>query len=102
MSPGQSLLAYTAAAGLLTITPGLDTALVLRTAAVEGPRRAMLAGVGICAGLFSWAVAASVGLGALITVSRAAYDLFRLVGGAYLIFLGVTILRRAQLQGWDT
>ena len=42
----QALLAFTVAAGLLTLTPGLDTALVLRTAAVEGPRRAVLAVVG--------------------------------------------------------
>ena len=39
-----ALLSFSLAAALLTITPGLDTALVLRTAAVEGPRRAMLAG----------------------------------------------------------
>ena len=42
----DALLAFSLAAGLLTITPGLDTALVLRTAAVEGSRRALLAAVG--------------------------------------------------------
>lgn len=44
MTLGQALLTFTVAAGLLTITPGLDTALVLRTAAVEGRNRAMWAG----------------------------------------------------------
>jgi threonine/homoserine/homoserine lactone efflux protein len=97
-SVAKSLIAYTAAAGLLTITPGLDTALVLRTAVVEGPRRAMLAGLGICAGVFSWAIAASVGLGVLLTVSRAAYSLLRFLGGAYLIFLGVIIFLRGRSQ----
>src|SRR5262245_8373422 len=38
MSVEQALLSFTLAAGLLTITPGLDTALVLRTAAVEGTK----------------------------------------------------------------
>ncbi|CCN18345.1 LysE-family efflux protein [Bordetella bronchiseptica MO211] len=52
MTPLAALLAFTVAATLLTITPGLDTALVLRTAAIDGPRRALLAaGVFIAFGL---------------------------------------------------
>ena len=50
MTVVQALLAFSVTAALLTITPGLDTALVLRTAAVEGPRRAALAAAGILAG----------------------------------------------------
>ena len=88
------LVAFTLAAGLLTITPGLDTALVLRTAAVERPRRAMLAGAGICLGCLAWGMATAVGLGALITLSRLAYSALRLAGACYLIVLGVQMLRR--------
>lgn len=94
MTVGHSLVAFTAAAGLLTITPGLDTALVLRTAAVEGSRRAMLAGVGICFGCLTWGFAASVGLGALLAVSTIAYNTLRIAGACYLIFLGVKLLLR--------
>jgi len=43
MTLETALVAYVFAAGLLTLTPGLDTAMVLRTLAVEGPRRAWLA-----------------------------------------------------------
>ena len=43
MSLEAALIAYLAAASLLTVTPGLDTAIVLRTAAVEGPLRAAMA-----------------------------------------------------------
>jgi hypothetical protein len=68
MSIEQALLSFTLAAGLLTITPGLDTALVLRTAAVEGGKQAMLAGTGICFGCLLWGVAASLGLSALLAV----------------------------------
>jgi hypothetical protein len=60
MTVAHALIAL-AAAALLTITPGLDTALVLRTAAVEGPRRAMFAGVGICLGCLTWGIAVQPG-----------------------------------------
>lgn len=90
----HALLAFTLAAGLLTITPGIDTALVLRTAAVEGPRRAMLAAIGICFGCLTWGLAASVGLGALLAASQVAYRALRIAGACYLIFLGTKILLR--------
>jgi threonine/homoserine/homoserine lactone efflux protein len=92
----NALLAFTLAAGLLTITPGLDTALVLRTAAVEGPRRAMLAGVGVCCGCLLWGLAASVGLGTLLAASVIAYRTLRLAGACYLIFLGAKLLLRRR------
>jgi threonine/homoserine/homoserine lactone efflux protein len=88
----HALAAFTLAAGLLTITPGLDTALVLRTATVEGPRRAMLAGVGICCGCLMWGLAVSVGLGTLLAASRFAYTALRIAGACYLIFLGTRML----------
>lgn len=91
----HALIAFTLAAGLLTITPGLDTALVLRTAAVEGPRCAMLAGAGICLGCLTWGLASAIGLGALLSVSRFAYGALRLGGAVYLIALGVRMLLRA-------
>jgi threonine/homoserine/homoserine lactone efflux protein len=92
----QAILAFTAAAALLTITPGLDTALVLRTAAVEGPRRAILAGLGICLGCLAWGLAASVGLGALLVLSRVAFDVVRMLGAAYLFYLGFQLLVRKR------
>jgi threonine/homoserine/homoserine lactone efflux protein len=94
MTTAHALLAFTAAAGLLTITPGLDTALVLRTAAVDGGRRALLAGVGVCLGCLVWGLAVAVGLGGLLAVSRVAYDVLRIVGALYLIYLGVRLLVR--------
>lgn len=90
----NTVIAFTLAAGLLTITPGLDTALVLRTAAVEGPRRALLAGAGICLGCLTWGLMTAIGLGALLSVSRVAYTALRLAGSVYLIFLGVQMLVR--------
>ena len=97
MTVGHALLAFSIAAGLLTITPGLDTALVMRTAAVEGKGRAILAAVGICSGLFVLALAVSAGLGALVAMSQMTYNALRLAGACYLIYLGARILLRRHV-----
>lgn len=99
-----SLVAYVAAASLLTITPGLDTALVLRTAAAGSPRRALLAGLGIVTGCLVWAAFVALGLGALLAASRLAYTILRWIGAAYLLWVGYGMLRhprRAFVAGAD-
>src|SRR4029450_4059646 len=102
MTIGQALLSFTLAAGLLTITPGLDTALVLRTAAVEGGKQAMLAGTGICFGCLLWGVAASLGLSALLAVSGFAYNALRIIGTIYLGYLGIRLFIRAfAFTSWN-
>lgn len=87
------LLAFTATAAVLTITPGLDTALVLRTAAAEGPRRAMLAAAGIALGCLGWGLVVGAGLGALLAASQLAYDGLRWAGALYLLYLGIKLIR---------
>lgn len=89
-----AVFAYSIAAGLLTLTPGLDTALVLRTAAVEGTFQARLALAGICLGLLSWGTATSLGLTALLAISAVAYNALRIAGACYLVYLGVQMWRR--------
>jgi threonine/homoserine/homoserine lactone efflux protein len=85
MNVEQALLSFTLAAGLLTIAPGLDTALVLRTAAVESRKQALLAGIGICSGCLLWGAAASFGVSALL----------RIVGAIYLGYLGIKLFIHA-------
>jgi threonine/homoserine/homoserine lactone efflux protein len=92
MTISESLLAFTAAAAVLTATPGLDTALVLRTAAVEGARKGMLAAFGICLGTLVWGVTASAGLGVLFAASTFAYNMVRIAGAIYLTYLGIRLL----------
>jgi threonine/homoserine/homoserine lactone efflux protein len=88
-----SLMAFLPAATLLTITPGLDTALVLRYAVTGRPRGAVLAALGIAVGCFAWAAAVAVGLSALLSASQLAYTLLRWIGAAYLLWLGYRLLR---------
>lgn len=96
MTTAQSLIAFAVAAGLLTITPGLDTALVLRTAAAEGWRRASAVAVGIGLGCLAWGAAAAFGAGALLVASHTAYTILKWAGAAYLVWLGVNLLRRPR------
>ena len=96
MSVVEALATYVVAAGLLTLTPGLDTALILRTAAVEGPRRAGLAAIGIISGCLVWGAAAALGLGALLAASTLAFTLLKWAGAAYLVWLGLGLILRPR------
>ena len=88
-----ALIAFVLAAGLLTVTPGIDTALVLRTAGVEGARKAALAGLGIALGCLAWGVFVALGLGLLLQASELAYTILRWAGAAYLVWLGIKLIR---------
>ncbi|WP_417603272.1 LysE family translocator [Primorskyibacter flagellatus] len=96
MDATTALLGFSAAAALITITPGLDTALVLRTAAVDGQRRALSASAGIVTGLLIWGLVVALGLGALIAVSELGYRLVQILGAVYLIWLGGQMLWAAR------
>jgi len=91
-----ALIAFVAAAALLTITPGLDTAMVLRTAAVEGPRTAALAALGIILGCLAWGAAVALGLGVLLAASSFAYTVLKWAGAAYLAWLGIKLILKPR------
>lgn len=96
MPLADNLLAFTLAATLLTVTPGLDTVLVLRTAAAEGRRDAIHAALGINVGCLVWGAAVAFGLGALLAVSELGYTLLKYCGAAYLGWLGLNLLLRPR------
>ncbi|MCS3431491.1 LysE family translocator [Klebsiella sp. BIGb0407] len=96
MSVTDSLLAFSFAALLLTLTPGLDTALILRTACAEGGKKAFQAALGIDTGCFIWGALVALGLGALLAVSEVAYTVLKICGAAYLCWLGITLLMRPR------
>jgi threonine/homoserine/homoserine lactone efflux protein len=86
------LLAFLVAISILTITPGLDTAMVLRAAATEDSKSAGMVAIGIALGCLLWAVAVSFGLGALLQASEFAYSIVKWAGAAYLVWLGASLL----------
>jgi threonine/homoserine/homoserine lactone efflux protein len=92
MIDAPSLLVFLTAAAILTVTPGIDTAMVLRAATIGGRRPAALASLGIACGCLVWGAATSLGLGALLHASEVAYTLVKFAGAAYLVWLGVGLL----------
>lgn len=86
------LLAFVVAATILTLTPGVDTAMVLRSAAVGGRRSAALAALGIALGCLVWGAAVAVGLGALLRASEVAYAVLKWAGAGYLLWQGAKLL----------
>ncbi|MFJ6750148.1 MULTISPECIES: LysE family translocator [unclassified Streptomyces] len=94
-----SLLGFTVVAALLTVSPGPDFAVVLRTALGSGRRAALCSALGIAAGCFVWGLAGAVGLTAMLSASQPAYDLLRVAGALYLMWLGTQALRAARKAG---
>lgn len=98
MTVAQALIAFCIAAGLLTMVPGLDTALVLRTAAAEGPGSAALAALGIVLGCVTWGAAVAFGLGALLMASELAFTVLKWAGALYLVWLGLNLLLKPRAR----
>lgn len=94
----SDLIQFAVVVGLLTMLPGIDTAQVLRSATVGGPKLAYATLGGIMAGVWVWGIGAAVGISALLLASQTAYDVVRFIGAAYLLWLGARIVWAARSQ----
>ena len=84
-----SLIAFTHAAGLLPLTPGVDTLMVLRTATAEGPRRAASAMFGIVTGCLVWGGLVAFGVAAMLAAAPMLFLGIKWAGAAYLVWIGL-------------
>jgi len=84
----SSLMTYLVVASLLTITPGADTMLVMKNVFGYGERAGLITTVGICSGLFFHATLSALGLSLILVKSAQAFEVVKLCGAVYLIFLG--------------
>ena len=97
----DGLLAFALVAGVLTLAPGVDTLLVIRSAISGGRGAGLAAGLGVITGLMVWAVASAVGVTAILVASQRAFIVLQVLGSAYLLWLGIQALRSA-LRGEHT
>lgn len=92
------LIPYLIAITLLTLTPGLDTTLIIRTATLEGKSKAFQAAVGISFGCITWGLVVACGLGALLIASDLAFNILKWMGAAYLAWLGLNMILKPRSQ----
>jgi threonine/homoserine/homoserine lactone efflux protein len=78
---------------LLNVAPGPDTLYIVGRSASQGFRGGAIAALGINAGCFVHIGAAALGLSALLAASATAFTLLKWVGGAYLVWIGISMLR---------
>ena len=80
---------------LVIVTPGPDTALTIRNTLLGGRSGGVATGFGVVTGQAVWALATSAGVAALLVASEPAFLALKLVGAAYLIYLGLQALHGA-------
>jgi threonine/homoserine/homoserine lactone efflux protein len=83
---------FLAAAILLNLTPGPDTAYILGRTVAQGREVGIASALGICLGSIFHTCAATLGLSAILFSSATAFGFIKLLGGAYLIFLGAKMI----------
>jgi threonine/homoserine/homoserine lactone efflux protein len=81
---------------LLNITPGQDTLYIVGRSVSQGRRGGLLSVLGISSGSALHTVAAAFGLSALLATSAQAFVTIKLIGAAYLMYLGA----RMQTLVW--
>lgn len=89
-------VSFLVAITLLTISPGVDTLLVIRNTARGGVRDGITTSVAICCGLFIHATISALGISLILLQSAWAFHMLKLVGAGYLIWLGIASLLAAR------
>lgn len=94
--------AFLIAITILTLTPGLDTALVIRNTTRGGEKDGFVTNVGICCGLFFHATLSAVGISLLLAQSPQLFHTVKIIGALYILYLGVQGLRHSFSASTDS
>ena len=102
MSVDPSLSAYVVLTAILVVTPGASTAVVVRNVLSGGRAAGLAAACGIAVANTTWAVAAGLGVTALLARAPIVFAAIRIGGAAYLAVLGLRALGRAWRGSGDS
>lgn len=100
MLEGQ-FITFLIAITLLTISPGVDTLLVMRNTARGGWKDGLVTSLGICSGLFVHAAVSAVGISVILLQSAWAFNALKFAGALYLIWLGIQSIRNLKALPMD-
>jgi threonine/homoserine/homoserine lactone efflux protein len=89
----STYLLYVAAVALLILTPGPTMLMCMTNALNHGPRRAMTSVAGSVTAVLGVMLMSAMGLGALLAASETAFNAAKLIGAAYLVWLGIKTYR---------
>jgi threonine/homoserine/homoserine lactone efflux protein len=78
---------------LLNVTPGPDTLYIVGRSSTQGTRVGIVAALGIGTGALVHVCAAALGLSALLAASAAAFTIVKIIGAAYLVYMGISLIR---------
>lgn len=80
---------FISASILLNLVPGPDAVYIMTRSLSQGKRAGFISSAGVCSGALIHAIAAALGLSAILTTSAYAFTVVKLIGAVYLVFLGV-------------
>ncbi len=92
----SQLVAFMVVATLLTVTPGMDMALITRNVLRSGLRAGWATSAGVLTGVVGWAFLSALGVSAILAASAEAFAVLKLAGGVYLVYLGIATLWNAR------
>jgi threonine/homoserine/homoserine lactone efflux protein len=95
----HDLALFTLTVFVLNATPGVDMLYTVSRTLTGGWRAGLAATLGVCSGCIVHTLAAAFGLAALMAVSAWAFSLVKWAGAAYLVWLGIGMLRDAARGG---
>jgi threonine/homoserine/homoserine lactone efflux protein len=85
----DGIWAFLAVTLVLSLSPGPDDVLVVRSSLRGGPRLGLATVAGVAAGSLAWGAAATLGLGTVVAGSPPVHDVLRVAGACYLVGLGL-------------